>query len=314
MNTTKIEDVNIEFLSKRAGTNQEYTDGPIEDEMLALVKSSDYINKKHKMLADKPSWPMYYHFTPLRGNLINWKAFSKKSKILEVGAGCGGITEALLEVVDKSIKIDALELSEKRAVINAYRNRNKKNLRLIVGNLEDFKETGYDYVICVGVLEYSGKFISGSDPFGAFVKKLHGFLKPEGELLLAIENKMGVKYINGAREDHLGKYYESLMDYPGNHGVKTFSKKELTALFRNAGFKNIELLFPIPDYKIPTMVLHENIFETTTDLSFISRNAPAPAMDQSRIHSASEQLVTRSVVNAGLFPELSNSFLVQAKR
>lgn len=307
----KIHNVTVEHLSKRSKASRDYSDGPVEDEMLKLVKSPDFAKKRAKILANRPSWAMYYHFTPLRGNIVNWKDFSPNSRILEIGAGCGAITEALLETTDETVQIDALELSEKRALINANRNKDHKNLRVIVGNLEEFAETGYDYIVCIGVLEYAGKFITGDNPFTAFLDKLHSFLKPGGELILAIENKLGIKYINGAREDHIGTYYESLMDYPQYNGIRTFSKKELQSLFLSAGFKETEFFLPIPDYKMPTIVVNERLLHSAEDLSFLSRAAPAPALDQPRVYSASEQLFTGSIIDAGLYADLSNSFLVR---
>lgn len=308
-----VHDVKLEYLAKQSNASRNYTDGPVEDEMLRLVKSIDFEVKRARILADKPTWAMYYHFTPKRGNIINWVDFKPNSKILEIGAGCGAVTEALLQTVKDSVSIDALELSEKRALINAHRNKGHKNLRVLVGNLEEFNETGYDYIICIGVLEYAGKFITGEEPFLNFLKKLKGFLKGGGELYLAIENKFGLKYINGAREDHVGKYYESLMDYPGYNGIRTFSKQELVCLLKKAGFKKTELYLPVPDYKMPSIVLNEKYTKIAKDLSFLSRAAPAPALDQPRIYSSSEQLFTDSVIKAGLYPELSNSFLIRGK-
>ena len=309
----RIGDVTVKFLSEKSAASRDYSDGPVENDMLALVMSPDYATNREQMLANSPSWPMYYHFSPVRANIINWKTFLPSTRILEIGAGCGAITESLLEVVDDSVCIDALELSEKRAMINAYRNKSKKNLQILVGNLEEFSASGYDYVICVGVLEYAGKFISDEEPFRGFLEKLRSFLKPGGELILAIENKLGLKYFNGAREDHVGRYYESLMDYPQYTGIRTFSKKELRELLRDAGYKELEFYIPVPDYKIPSFVINERIFEEGVDMSFLSRSAPAPSYDQPRIHSSSEQLLTRTVVEAGLYGDLSNSFLVRCK-
>ncbi len=307
----KIHNVTVEYLSKRSKASRDYSDGPVEDDMLRLVQSPNFATERAEILANKPSWAMYYHFTPLRGNIVNWKDFSPKSKILEIGAGCGAITEALLESADSSVQVDALELSEKRALINAHRNKNYKNLRVLVGNLEEFTGSGYDYIVCIGVLEYAGKFISGDNPYITFLESLYSFLKPGGELLLAIENKLGTKYINGAREDHMGTYYESLMDYPRYEGIRTFSKKELTSLFSEAGFSQLEFFLPVPDYKMPRMIVNEKLLNVADDLSFLLRAAPAPALDQPRIYSASEQLLTSSVINAGLYADLSNSFLVR---
>lgn len=304
----KIGNVSIRHLKQNP--DHVYTDGPVEAEMLSLVTSDDFSEKRDKILANYPTWAMYYHFTPTRGNIINWKDFKPGSRILEIGAGCGAITEAILQSVDSSVKVDAIELSETRAMINAHRNKNYSNLEIIVGNIEDLDVSNYDYVICIGVLEYAGKFISGNDPYLNFLKKLRSFLIPNGELLLAIENKLGLKYINGAREDHVGKFYESLMDYPNYNGIRTFTRKELANLFLAAGFLKSEFYIPIPDYKIPTMVIHEEFITKAEDLSFLTRAAPAPAYDQPRIYSASEQLLTKSALDGGVYVDLSNSFLV----
>lgn len=306
--------MNLEYLSQQSKASRDYSDGPVEDEMLKLVMDPDFVNKRASLLANDPSWPIHYHFTPERANIVNWKDFKPNSKILEIGAGCGAITEALLANVDKSTEIHALELSEKRALINAHRNKGYDNLRIIVGNLEEFDEKDYDYIICIGVLEYAGKFISGENPFSTFLSELHSKLKLGGELILAIENKFGIKYINGAREDHVGRYYESLMGYPQYTGIQTFSKREITDLFSDTGFKDIKFFLPIPDYKLPRVVVNEDYLDMTKNLSFLSRLAPAPAYDQPRVHMGSEQLIASSAITAGLYSELSNSFLINGTR
>jgi len=110
-----------------------------------------------------------YHLSPIRANLVNWYSFDKKARVLEIGAGCGAITEAL---VKQDVHVDALELSERRAIINATRNQKAKNLNVLIGNLEVLEATRpYDYAVCVGVLEYAGRFTSGAKPYEMFLKK-----------------------------------------------------------------------------------------------------------------------------------------------
>ena len=51
------------------GTEQ-YSDGPIEDELLEIVKNTDrkYYNN---VIAEKESWPILYHLSELRWNIIS---------------------------------------------------------------------------------------------------------------------------------------------------------------------------------------------------------------------------------------------------
>ena len=56
----------------------------------------------------------------------------------------------------------------------------------------------------IGVLEYQGSYTNSENPYKDFLKKIKQLLKPNGKLLIAIENQYGLKYWCGAREDHTG--------------------------------------------------------------------------------------------------------------
>ena len=51
-------------------------------------------------------------------------------------------------------------------------------------------------------------------------------LAPGGKIVIAIENRLGLKYWAGCAEDHVGKYFEGLEGYHNTKGVRTYSKKE----------------------------------------------------------------------------------------
>lgn len=91
-----------------------------------------------------------------RANIIEWIPITKSDSVLEIGAGCGAITKTL---ADKSGHVTCVELSKKRSEINAFRNSEKSNLEIIVGdfNLINFTEK-YDYITIIGVLEYASSF------------------------------------------------------------------------------------------------------------------------------------------------------------
>lgn len=54
------------------------------------------------------------------------------------------------------------------------------------------------------MLEYQNNFTESENPFKDFLAKIRNLLNPNGKLLIAIENKMGLKYWCGAPEDHSG--------------------------------------------------------------------------------------------------------------
>ena len=52
----------------------------------------------------------------------------------------------------------------------------------------------YDYIVINGVLEYANGFTNSENPYERFFENVHRYLKPTGTLLLAIENRLGIKY------------------------------------------------------------------------------------------------------------------------
>ena len=157
-----------------------YSDGDIEETLLKMAQEG-------KSFEDLPeeevSFPMVYHFSGLRENILSWYPLKKADSVLEIGAGCGAITGMLCR---KAGHVTSVELSKRRADINYARNRDKENLTIMVGNLNDmtFPEK-FDYVVVNGVLEYAMSFTEGKTPYETFLQRMGAYLKPEGRLLIA---------------------------------------------------------------------------------------------------------------------------------
>ena len=216
-----------------------YSDGDIENTLLEMGREGKSFQD---LPEDEVSFPMVYHFSDLRENILNWYPLKKTDSVLEIGAGCGAITGMLCQ---KAGKVTSVELSRRRAEINFARNSEKENLTIMVGNLNDmtFPES-FDYVVVNGVLEYAMSFTEGETPYETFLQEMGGYLKPEGKLLIAIENRLGLKYFAGAPEDHTDIHFFGIDGYPGNHSVRTFSKEELGELLKNSGFPFLHFFCP----------------------------------------------------------------------
>jgi SAM-dependent methyltransferase len=279
--------------------------------LLELFASDDAAARRAAVLAEHPPWPLYYHLTPRRGTLLRWYDFAPGSRVLEVGAGPGAITEVLVE---KPVEVTALELTERRSLINAHRNRGADNLTILVGNVQSYEPAvKFDYIVCVGVLEYATTFLDSDSPHLDFLRILAGMLQPEGTLLLAIENRLGLKYWAGAREDHTGRFFDGLNGYPGSERVETFGREELLALLQAAGLHRCYFYYPFPDYKAP-LIIYSDEFHPGRHAQFPLGLLPTPTPDREREVLLSEQDLMRHLERNGLFPQFSNSFLVEASR
>ena len=130
-------------------------------------------------------------------------------------------------------------------------------------------------------------------------------LKPGGKIVIAIENRLGLKYWAGCTEDHVGTYFEGIEGYPNTTGVKTFSKKELEEIFEATGNWNVDFYYPYPDYKLPMTIYSDSYLPKTGELSNNRYN-----YDRERMQLFDETRVYDGLIHNGLFQEFSNSFLV----
>ncbi|MEK4372151.1 class I SAM-dependent methyltransferase [Paenibacillus sp. BGI2013] len=279
-----------------------YSDGEVEDKLLHITKNHKSF---HNVLKENSSWPILYHLSPIRSNLLEWYPFNERASLLEIGAGCGAITGLLSEKVNK---VTAIELSKKRAEILANRYEDRENIEVIVGNFEDIPfDRKFDYITLIGVLEYSGKYGEGSSPYFDFLKKAKSMLSPNGTLIIAIENKYGLKYWAGATEDHTGQWFDGIEHYVGNDEVRTFSKKEIEELLKKAGFFNNDFYYPMPDYKLPSQVFSDSYLPKPGDLKI------TPNFDRDRLLLFNEKITFDNIIQNEMFPFFSNSFLIFSK-
>lgn len=304
---SQVGNVKIKYLTNKF--EKRYADS-VEDELLDLFSSQDPRQERKKTLSNNPSWEQYYHLSPYRGAVIDWFDFEEGSTVLEVGAGTGAVTETL---VKKPVNVSALDMSLKRSLINATRNQHADNLEVVVGNLSQMKAgTKFDYVVCVGVLEYAGAFIEHAQPYKHFLEIMRQHLKPGGELILAIENRLGLKYWAGAREDHTGGFFDGINQYPTPKQVQTFGRKELSNLLNESGYDEAEFYYPYPDYKNPHIIYSDDYYPGH-GAEFPLASLPTPVPGQSRVILLDEAMAMISLENNDMFRDMANSFIVVAK-
>ena len=281
-----------------------YCDGEVEKEILKITEEHSS-TEFPKIIKEKQSWPILYHLSYLRENIVEWLPIDKKMKILEVGSGCGAITGALAK---KAGEVTCIDLSRQRSLINAYRHQECDNITIHVGNFQDIEPTlpcDYDYVCLIGVFEYGQSYIGGEHPFEDFYKIIKRHVKKEGKIVIAIENKYGLKYWAGCREDHLGTFFSGIEGYPDGGYVRTFSKKGLERILESCGEKNYHFYYPYPDYKFMTTLYSDKRLPQIGELANNYRN-----YDRDRLQLFNEKNVFDSLIEEGMFPLYSNSYML----
>ena len=280
-----------------------YCDGSVEDEILEIVKKYSTV-EYDRIIAERKSWPILYHLSALRENIVDFLPIKKTDKVLEVGSGCGAITGALSR---KAGSVTCVDLSKKRSLINAYRHSESENVTIHIGNFTDVEPdlpADYDYICLIGVFEYGQAYIGGSTPYEDFLKILQKHLATGGRIVIAIENKYGLKYFAGCKEDHLGDWFSGIENYPNGGVVRTFSRKKLEKIFDACGVGERSFYYPYPDYKFMTTVYSDAYLPGRGELSNNLRN-----FDRDRMLLFDEKSAFDGIVEEGLFSVFSNSYM-----
>ena len=262
-------------------------------------------------------WASLYHLSPYRSTLFDCLGLGSLagSRVLELGAGMGAMSRWLGE---HGAELHSIEGSLARAEVARRRTEDLDNVQVYAGNYSDLAEDGsFDVVTLIGVLEYSHLYhpVHGDDPAAAAVANLSlaaQALGDSGVLILAIENRLGLKYLNGGREDHSGRTFEGVQGYPWSGTAVTWSHRELCRLLAKAGFGHTETLVPYPDYKLARGIINPaHVDDEDRIYNWLANPAPDRGPNR-RPTLYNESLAVREFVQAGLLTDVANSHLVLA--
>lgn len=177
----------------------------------------------------------------IRENILNWYEFKENSTILELNANFGELTGLLCK---KAQKVVSIESSKDKADIIAKRHQNKENLELVVGNfLEIDIQEKFDYIVIIGMAKNLKETLE-------YAKK---HLKDDGTILLAVNNKFGVKAWITTKET--AKVV--------NNDNTAISKRNLEELLNGMNYK---IYYPLPDYKLPNIIYTDNCMPTIQNI------------------------------------------------
>ena len=282
-----------------------YCDGEIEKDIIKYLEEYGEENYQ-KIFREDIRWPVFYHITPIRKNILKWYPFKENSEVLEIGAGMGAITGILC---DKVKQVTSVELSKQRASAIEARCKDKENLEIIVGNFNDIKfDKKFDYITLIGVLEYAPLYTNTENPFHDFLVQIKSLLKEDGKLLIAIENQYGMKYFCGALEDHTGKRYDGITGYENKKGIRTFGKNELKEILEKSGLKYTKFYYPMPDYKLPNIIFSD---EYQPNEATIQNYTPYLSEENMAV-AYNEKNAYIDIIKNDKFDFFANSFFVEA--
>ncbi len=193
--------------------------------------------------------------------IIKWYEIDKESRIACVVGEEGNsvrIAEALEEVGLQAARLplDVLEtglVTEGKAFDDTAQSGESKEAA------EGLYEDGsYDIVVVVDVLEYA------KNP-GALLMGIRSLLKPDGRLLLAADNRLGIRYFCGDQDFFTNKNYDSIENYrhllPWERESakgRAYAKAEIAGFLEEAGFTEHRFFSVFPRLSNPQLLLAED--------------------------------------------------------
>ena len=223
---------------------------------------------------------MNNNYKIIRQSLLEWYPFGNTDEVILINKK----DSSLDELIGRKANL---------AVVDEY--------SYFVEALDDGKK--YDVIIMYDLYDFC---ISNKQSVRELIDNLLSIKKNNGKLLLALENKLGMKYFAGCQEEQRGGYYIGIEDYcKWDDAIQPLSKKELEDIIKEFNNVTYRFYYPYPDYKYPTMIYTDDCLPKEGELSRNTRN-----VDMDRYVMFDEARAFDSVIKAGLFPEFSNSYLV----
>ncbi len=243
-------------------------------EILNIVeqyKESEY----QQVIVERKDYEVMYHLSPARSNLISWLPIRSHHTVLEIGAECGAYTGTLAGLASH---VTCLEESAQKLEINRARNKNQTNICYLMGGLDalisEVREC-YDWIILTG-------------KNAMLVGEVTPYLKDGGRMVLAVDNSLAVKYWAGVKEN-----------------ADSIGKKRLKSMLREAGFAEMEIYYPYPDYQFPMMLYSDSFLPRQGELRHNRRS-----FGEARYEFFPERDAFDKVIREGMFGDYSNAFLI----
>ena len=253
-------------------------------------------------LAADSRWDVFYHLSDMRQSLFGWYDMPKDADVLEIGCGFGALTGVLC---DRAAHVAALDDSLFRARACAKRWAMKDNLDVYAGRLQDVPfSQQFDVIILVDVLPRIADGEKSLAPYAAYLKSLLDYLKPQGRFLLAMDNRLGLKFACGAHDPYSDELFGELSETSGDG--RLFTKAELIDILSGAGLTHWKFYYPMPDYRLPQFIFTD---AALPDPFLGEAMLPYDPTPDARV--LSEAALYEDIVRNGLFPGAANSFLVE---
>ena len=246
----------------------------------------------------------------LRKNCVDWLPFRADDVVLELGADYGQLTGI---IADKVKEVCCFEFDLIRTGINFVRNQGIPNITYYAyDNFAEFKGkmTGrkFDYIYMADAFSEAERYFPQSgDPGAAMLIWAKEHLSARGRLVLAVDNKYGLKFLNGSKilgEEFYGAPLGGATSLPWH---RYFSRAQLENYLTGAGFAQYRFFYPLPEYKFTLNLYSDEYLAKQGELFCHSYT-----WEYDKINLLDEKKAFYLMAEDGTFRDFANSYLIVA--
>lgn len=218
----------------------------------------------------------------LQNGIIAWYPFREMAKVLYFGSSCCALYDSLRTA---GLEVDCFE-----------------------GNPDEFscENTIYDYVIGIHTIELV------KDPVG-FLRECKKALNVGGRLLLAMDNRLGIRYFCGDQDPYTGRVCDSIENYrrvskvdKGNLSGQVRDRAMVETWLQEAGFRAIDVFSVLPNIDAPQLIYEDGQSpqEELAGRYFTYYNNPDTVFME-------EASIYETLIRNNMFHQMANGYLLE---
>lgn len=252
----------------------------------------------------------------IRWNILEPADITDGEEVLELDGQNGILTEYLSK---KAKSVTAIVCSPEEASLIKCRLNDTSNVSVRIAGGSDNDSPGrlYDVITLTGVRRTFYEQLTGrqchsykelTESYKWLLNASYELLKPGGRIIIAINNRLGLQYLNGKKDACSPGLFDTVTGSPDIIEY-ALSKNTLAGLLSELAPSGISFYYPVSDYRYARAIFSDSYLPMTGDIRPTSMNDT-----DSRYWLFDENKAFDLICEEGLFEVFANSYLVICRK